>query len=225
MVMRRRMLEVSANHRTPILPDGYTEVEYINRGTGAGTTAGYNTTNYSIDPTATVRVEIGIMANAQQRDSYDYPIACRMNESSNSIGYGINVDKNTTTISAWNGELCTISPNNGDSIRNIKYDVVSTWSPTGISISDGVHSNSITNTPRTVSGNLIVFGLKKYNLEQISVGFLGRIYYVRIFENGTQVVNMVPCIRNSDNRPGWYDTIQDTYRGSTNYTAGPVVNY
>lgn len=67
-----------------------------------------------------------------------------------------------------------------------------------------------------------LFGITSYNSHNIGKC---RIYFCRIYdESGTLIANYVPVKRNSDSKPGIYDTISETFITNTSgndLTAGP----
>ena len=57
--------------------------------------------------------------------------------------------------------------------------------------------------------------------------FKGRIYYCKIYDNGTLVSNMIPCYRKSDNVIGMYDIVRNTFftnNGDGTFTKGTDIN-
>jgi hypothetical protein len=53
-----------------------------------------------------------------------------------------------------------------------------------------------------------------------------RLYYTKMWKNGTLVRYLIPAKRNSDNVVGMYDTVSKTFftnAGSGAFIAGPVV--
>lgn len=55
-----------------------------------------------------------------------------------------------------------------------------------------------------------------------------RWYYVKFFENGNLVADLVPCYRRSDNLPGMYDVRRGIFLpqlGTGSFDVGPVVSY
>ena len=51
----------------------------------------------------------------------------------------------------------------------------------------------------------------------------GQVYYCKIEKNGTLVRDFIPCYRKSDNKPGMYDLVTDTFltnAGSGEFTVG-----
>ena len=72
--------------------------------------------------------------------------------------------------------------------------------------------------------SLIIFGLRNGSSID-SRKFIGRIYEFNISENGTAVRDFVPCIRNSDNKPGMYDRANNVFytnQGSGEFKYGPL---
>lgn len=210
---------------TPILPSEYQQVEYILRDTSVGSSSGYNTIGFLPNGVDTLVVRAGFMATAKQSSSSGgYITGNRQNNSGNTVGFGVLTDQNTTYIAAWDGVLCSIEPNGGASIRNTRYDVTVTKTPTGLTITDGTHTaNTTNNSPRAMVNNLHVFGISNYKSNGVVNPLWGRIYYLNITEGGVSKVNLVPCKRISDGKVGFYDTVQETFRTSGYYTAGPNV--
>lgn len=201
------------------LPDDYKAIEYVQ------TTANnqYNNLTIGIDDATEVEFRLGIMSTGSQSSTYGYPVACRMSSSENSVGFGINVNKAQTMVSTFGGSLVSISPNGGSSIANTKLDIVAVKTATGASISDGTNSNSGTYDARTVYGNLRIFGVPNTNSSVNDYPFKGRLYYLQVIKDGVLACNLTPCIRLSDNIPGFYDFVNEVFRGDANYTAGPDI--
>ena len=58
-------------------------------------------------------------------------------------------------------------------------------------------------------------------------GFIGRIYYAKIFKNSNLILDLYPCYRKADNVIGMYDAISNTFftnGGSGTFTKGSNVN-
>ena len=218
--IRRRILESDSG----ILPNTYQHIEYVQRGTSVSNTAGYNSTYWMPSGDKQLDIYAGAMAIAQQADSAGgYVCGSRQNNSGDTVGYGIYFDQNTTRIGKFNGVSAYIEPEGGNSIRNIKYDLHAVWTPDSVSITDGTHSDSNTGTSRAIVSNTAVFGCVAYNSSQLRHGLKGRIYYLRIYEDGELKVNFIPCRRLEDDMVGFYDTVSQAFRSNGNYTAGPDV--
>lgn len=55
------------------------------------------------------------------------------------------------------------------------------------------------------------FGIFASGTGSGNVPFIGRIYYVKIFANGDEVLNLIPCYRKSNGEIGMYDTTSKTF--------------
>lgn len=206
------------------LPAEYTRIEYVQRGSSVGTSSGYNTTGVTLNGTDDVTVEIGFMNIAKPSStSGAYIVGARQNNSGNSVGFGILVNQDETYVGAYDGTLCSIEPEGGASIRNKKYDLVVTKTTTGLTVTDGTHTNTTTGTPRAMASALTMFGIPTYNNTGIFVPIFARLYYLTITEGGTVKANLIPCKRKSDSAVGFYDTVQEAFRTAQTYTAGPEV--
>ena len=76
--------------------------------------------------------------------------------------------------------------------------------------------------------NLYMFSCNDWNNgNPSSNNFLkGQVYYCKIEKNGTLVRDFIPCYRKSDNKPGLYDLVTDTFftnAGSGEFTVGNPV--
>ena len=206
------------------LPVEYTRIEYVQRSSNVGTTSGYNTTGVTLNGTDDVTVEIGFMNIAKpSASSGAYIVGARQNNSGNSVGFGILVNQDETYVGAYDGTLCSIEPEGGASIRNKKYDLVVTKTTTGLTVTDGTHTNTTTGTPRAMASALTMFGIPAYNGSGIFVPIFARLYYLTITEGGTVKANLIPCKRKSDGAVGFYDSVQEAFRTAQTYTAGPEV--
>ncbi len=86
------------------------------------------------------------------------------------------------------------------------------------------------------NGELLLSGEKQSTNEAIPIGIFasqdfqsisrGRIFYLRIYENGILVRNFVPSRRDNDGQIGMYEIMQHKFYSSENqnFISGPVVN-
>lgn len=59
---------------------------------------------------------------------------------------------------------------------------------------------------------------------QYSTEYLfGRLYSLQIYDNGTLVRDLVPCIRDNDNTVGCYDIVNDVFYYPPNYASYPLI--
>lgn len=206
------------------LPSGYTRVEYIERPTNTVPNAGYNSTGFALNGTDDAVIKMGVMlTGTPSSNSGGYFLACRQTNSDNTIGFGVYATKDTLSIGAYDGDACLLQPTGGQTVVGEKFDLVVTKTPTTLTVTDGTNTNTVTRTPRVMASNLYVFALYPYTGNNLAVPVFGRIYYLKIYEAGVLKVNLVPCIRTSDNAKGFWNTVAEEFKSSVAYVAGPEV--
>lgn len=207
------------------LPQGYTRIKYVERPSSADNSSGYNTTGFKLNGTDDAVIEMGVMLTAQPSSSSGgYFLCCRQNNESNTVGFGIYAEQNMGHIGAYDGASALLPPHDGAaSVLGQKFDLVVTKTTETLTITDGTNTDTQSRTPRTMVSNLIVFAQYPYSGTTLSVYVVGRIYYLRIKEAGVEKVNFIPCIQNSDNKVGFWNTVAKEFKTSAVYVAGPEV--
>ena len=203
------------------VPSGYKIIEYVQRPDNATDARAFNGLGFMPNGTDDLVIKIGFMVTKAPSGAYGYYISCRSQSNANTIGFGLNVNNSLTEFAAFDGTLCSISPNDGSSVIGRKYDLVATKTSAGMTLTDGTHSNTVTSTPRPMVTNLFVFGAIAYNADEALFPGFGRIYYLNVKEANLDKINLIPSVRISDNAVGFYDTVQSAFRTSAYYVAGP----
>lgn len=202
------------------LPHGYKEVEYIkNNALNGGLDTGMkmSITDYSIEAKF-----------KQDEISNGMPCGTQLNDSGvlwfyNNIG--TNHDEfvvNAEYTDRWKVGRKLWSPAN-TGIHIVRFEGHST----GCDISWD-NGNTVTGkytTPQQYStDNLFVFG------RHVSTNaYCGRIYYIKLWntDTGAMLFNYVPCVRKSDDTPGFYDLVSNEFKTitdtKTKWEAGPEV--
>jgi len=70
-----------------------------------------------------------------------------------------------------------------------------------------------------------VFGQRNTN-GSFSFGYLGKVSSIKVLKDDNLLANYVPCYRKSDNKPGMYDLVSDTFyinEGTGDFLVGPDV--
>lgn len=220
------MIEAAApTPPAPILPEGYTQIEYVERPSGTADNAGYNSTQFSPNGTDTLTAYIEFMAlETPAASGGGYALGVRQNNTSNSVGFGIYINQACTVVGTFAGSSATVQPENGESVLNHKYAVTAVRTTDSLSIEVGSLSDTISLTPRNMNGGAHLFGIKSYTSGSgLTAPLIGRIYRLIMTEGNTVKVNMYPAIRNSDNAVGFYDLAAEAFRTSQAYVAGPTV--
>jgi hypothetical protein len=197
-----------ANAFSANLPSGYTELEYIE-----STGTQYIDTGFS--PDANTRVDwqgqlisgsSGVLLGARVGNSnpgrfFPFAFSTGTNYRTTYGAHDVNVSADTSTV-------CTGSFRPSESKSIINGTTYSFVSP---------------NFSKTESNNLLLFGVSGYgDMHYLSTG---KIWYVKIWNNGTLVRNLVPAT-NSSGVVGMYDTVNNVFytnKGTGTFTAGPVV--
>ena len=197
-----------------VLPDGYTQVEYIQ---GSGTQyidigrKMYNNSElelcFSFD---VIQQDCSIFGSRQNSSAYNFEIA-----STNSFPLYLDFGNFSTSRATYNNAaintkyICTISK----SLRAV-YDENHTLlarNTTGISADNTTPSNA--RIFDTVGG----FSANKLK---------GKVYYCKIWEDGVLIRDMIPC-KNPSNVAGMYDTVNGVFytnAGSGTFNTGSAVS-
>ena len=64
-------------------------------------------------------------------------------------------------------------------------------------------------TSGTTNETPVTIFSRKAVAETIDIGL--KIYYQKIWNNDVLIRNFIPCYRKSDDKPGMYDTVNDTF--------------
>ena len=201
--------EVSGSSRVPI---GYTEVEYIqNTVTG---------TNYYIDAQYKPNQDTRVILEAQASVLTNNP---RM------FGSG-----------PWNGLAYVGNIENGTTQKYyFKYGQTSTWYQTSVVADtnkhtfdlnknsyyiDGVLAGTANTTTFQLTTNLGIFNAPAVSNFTDGETFIGKVFQCKIYDNGVLVRDFVPCKRDSDDKSGMYDIVNNEFytavNTSYNFTCG-----
>ena len=203
------------------LPSSYKRIEYVERNISSYV-GGIIKTGLTLNGTDDVTLRIGVMPISAPISSYGgYFIVCRQTNSANSVGFGVYVPNDVSAIGAFDGQSCMITPS---TILNQKHDMTVLKTSSGLGVTDGTLSNSVTGTPRAMASELYLFAMLPYSGgTNYNMPINGRIYYCEVTEGGVEKLHLIPCKRISDNAVGFYDTISESFKTDSKLTAGPEV--
>ena len=208
------ILSAFATPARAALPDGYTELEYIE-----STGTQYIDTRYTMTNTSGIKIVIDDTAtNSPYASTAAYFVGSALQSSY--MGYFTRVSSNmVASVWAWNGE--NVLGNN----------ITSTHSTVYINYMNDrkfIYNNGTRDYVR--EGNLPTLNnaTSSLYLFATSAGLnykgVGKMYSAQITENQSIVRNLVPARRNSDNVLGMYDTVGNrfyTNAGDGEFVAGP----
>lgn len=202
------------------VPSEYTIKPWVaSLNTGTGSTYFVNT-QVTPSKSGAIKVEIGFMMTSETAAN-KYFIA--MNSASGgggSVGCGVYVNSDNVQVGAFNGVASLISPNGESSMLNQYCNVTAEFTSTTSSITDGTLSANNTGTGRTHNAPIYLFGLKHTYNSEIAYPASGRIYYAKVYDGGTLILDLIPCSRNSDDQAGFYDVVNSRFITGSNLTAG-----
>lgn len=186
----------------PQLPSGYTAVAYIEVGSTGGPKidTGYN-----------------FAANSEFEIKAQYT----NNPNSNSWLFGAYTSNKQTNVGFTNNTIYLQTGGRNVS-KSFDTDAHVYKSTQSVFIIDGITQTS--STPNW--SNTTTLTAKLFYINDGSYSNNCRVYYCKIWDNGTLVRNLVPCVRDSDDVVGLYDLANDVFytnTGTGNFTAGSDV--
>lgn len=199
--------------RTCALPDTYQQVLFLQ---SSGTQ--HIVTSVPIAPTVETR-SIGRFTGSNSASVS--LIGGRNNNNNNGRYIPLSINGSDTSKLRWAYGTSDLNSNySAYTLNNIIYnDSNHKVYLNGIEIMNA--SDTSLNT--TSQQNVTLFGMSGYS--GVSYKATGRLYYVAFYNNETGVLmgDYVPCYRKSDNKPGMYDLVTDTFftnEGTGEFTMG-----
>lgn len=193
-----------------VLPDTYQQVEYL-QSDGRQRII----TNYYMNINTVIEMEVWSASSSQYVPGNQWMQitgARRVYHASNALQVAYNISNHGTAIDYGTGGVTLAVP-----------------AETKFKIRVQNQNHMINGTSVYPSGSfrdegdypLWVFDMN--NAGRSDGAYTGRIYKFTIKENNALIMNLVPCYRKSDNKPGMYDTIGNTFytnQGNGEFTYG-----
>lgn len=196
----------------------YTEVEYLE-----STTAGqYINTNYILDFNTKIISKNMPTADSSfmfwgAKDSAKREYSAYYNGASNGLRPYFNYDGSHSSQFYWGA-----MPIN--QIYEIEYDVKPTTQTFRLNGQTQTKTFDLS-AAGIFDKPLLIFASSQWNTTYAYNG-PSRCYYLKVYNGpGTLVRDLVPCIRNSDNKPGMYDRVNNVFytnQGSGEFKYGPL---
>ena len=177
------------------LPSGYTQVAYVQ-----------SSGNQAIDTGI-------IMTNAHEvRAKFNPSALSKYLYGSVSSGNSTSYTAYLSSAGNWRFGNRTIAI---PTSANTLYESVQNSS--GVTI-NGVSKGTYASTTFTSPNSLVLFGSHS-TANAVSPNFSGKVYYIKIYNNGDAVFDGIPAKRNSDNKCGLYDMANNVFYASHTATA------
>lgn len=206
--------KIYGNTIQKILPDGYTQVDYIKSG---GTQ--YIDTGVNADSNLSIKMNLSSSYHTQQRH-----MGAIKNDNGVYTRHHITLNASTTTnyIASFTGQtnsaqnlLLTIDDNKHYLNLDIYNKKISADEETPI---------DLTLQPFDTELNYWLFARNSNNSTNISFAIM-QIYDCKMYYSDVLVRDFIPCYRNSDNEVGLYDLVNNVFytnRGTGSFTYGNV---
>lgn len=186
----------------------YDEISYIE-----ATGSQYTLLNYQ--PTATTRIVTDFAMSSGNPDNVLWGV-----RTGNTSGYDQFVlwmyGENSKPMTGFVYGSNTWGSADSSGGRVLNYEettrLVADASENGLFINDElIHSITKVHHGFNSIGKLCIFGVNRINSIEREFLIKAKIYSMQIYEGSTLIINLVPRVRNSDNVPGFYDTINEVF--------------
>lgn len=199
-----------------LLPEGYTEVDYIE-----GTGTQYIDTGVQMTTSDDVNMIIQLTSDTTVQNFYGSRNTTSLNDGSWNLFYNVGGSSGSMRFRLdWNS-----NPPRYSSLISLDTDVnIRLYSSSGYGeiVVDGTSYTGVA-TKTNAEYNTVLFGC---NSGGTIVCNPLRIKKYSVKRNGSLIQDLVPAIRNSDNEPGMYDLVSKTFftnSGSGTFTTGDPV--
>lgn len=193
----------------PYIPAEYQQVEYLQILQSNSSNGVYFNTNKKFTSsmtTATFRSSFQNIANANMTDGQRVLSAPQNGQSQ--VGWALYVSNTHQKLVSW-----ALSPGAAIDVSvedsYLQYNLVATYTSNKVTIQQiGVGEEvSFSGTMRNCRNtNIGVFGT--YGQQFL---FNGKIFYAQVEEDGVMILDLVPCVRKSDDAIGFYDRVDNVF--------------
>lgn len=194
-----------------LLPNEYTALEYIE-----STGTQYIDTDFK--PKTTSRIQMRVLPT-KTVSSYTAFFGCRTDSSPTaSDSFSFAATAATTIRSDYFGtnQSATVSTILADTIIDKKQNILTAYGQT--------ITNKAKTSEQSSTNNLTIFALNTASKNEISYYISMKLYYCKIWNNGSLVRNLIPA-KNSSGILGLYDIVNSVFytnAGTGTFTAGPI---
>ena len=192
-----------------LLPEGYTQVEYIE-----STGTQYIDTGYKANYNTTIEADFEFTSLAKQQRLFG--IASN-NSIDGSISFDFYINGSGNLAYAYKNNSGNWVPTSVTADTNKHHLVLDGY---GKKIIIDNYSSIITSTASNSSTyNLPIFARHTLDTELINYKSSAKIYYLKIYEAGVLEKYFIPCINESTGKAGFYDLVEGVFHGNE-YTSG-----
>ena len=200
------IFKAEADVEEPLLPSGYTQVEYI-QSDGAQ----YIDTGFKPNQDTRVIGDMQFMTNTSDRESALF-------------GYRVAVNSQQYNFYQYNGTMRSPYNNSVGDTTTLSTDKISIDKNKNVTSINGVVTSNVSYASFQCGGNMYLFGLNLNGSLSATQGSR-RIYTCKIYDNDTLIRDFIPC-KNPDGIIGMYDIVNSQFyqnSGSDEFIAGDEV--
>lgn len=188
------------------LPSDYTKVEYIKNTGGQYIDTGLfpleissGKFDISFDEISTgTSYFMGGYYTATSGSNYYSPLL--INKNNNKVGLGFAGEWGTSNFT-WNL---------GDR-HKVSFTIISGKQTLSIDGDEVINKDSTMERPETTA-TVPILTYQYQNNRFSAYGWKGKIYSIKLYGNNNELIrNFIPCYRNSDNKPGLYDLVNNVF--------------
>lgn len=206
------------NQETTILPNTYTQVDYLQCNGGQC-------------------IDTGVIPNSNTRIDIDFAYIKNNNNIWNPV-YGVRPENNSATYYAMfiNDTSFKVTPNyagfdpgDNSQVKVVSGGIYNVKNNAGNFYFNDIYQSSIsTNNSLTASTKSIyLFTIQKVDGTIDNRGQIIRIYRCKFYNDKEKIRDFIPCKRNSDNVLGMYDLVNDVFytnTGTGDFTYGNIID-
>lgn len=185
------IFKAEADVEEPLLPSGYTQVEYIQ---SDGTQ--YIDTGFKPNQDTRVIGDMQFMTNTSDKESALF-------------GYRVAVNSQQYNFYQYNGTMRSPYNNSVGYTTNLSTDKISIDKNKNVTSVNGVVISNVSYASFQCSGNMYLFGLNLNGSLSATQGGR-RIYTCKIYDNDTLIRDFIPC-KNPDGVIGMYDIVNSQF--------------
>ena len=200
------IFKAEADVEEPLLPSGYTQVEYI-QSDGAQ----YIDTGFKPNQDTRVIGDMQFMTNTSDKESALF-------------GYRVAVNSQQYNFYQYNGTMRSPYNNSVGYKTTLSTGKISIDKNKNVTSVNGVVTSNVSYASFQCSGNMYLFGLNLNGSLSATQGGR-RIYTCKIYDNDTLIRDFIPC-KNPDGVIGMYDIVNSKFyqnSGSDEFVAGDEV--
>lgn len=208
MDARRRILQ-----NTDVLPPKYQRVEYvIGNGTASSIDTGIPGNNDNLRFVFGFEINevgnhSGIFGNYVNEQTDCWRLICQASSRPKGFYHTHN------RIASSSGGLYI--GNDKESYAGLKLHITMDADTATLRYDDYQTTDTFNRSHGTANNNNIAFGSNKVGNGSAHQTQRRKYYYCRIYDNGKLIRDYLPCYRKSDNKAGFYDTVNHTFNPST----------